>query len=202
MKDFCTIYLVRHGETDWNKKDIIQGQIDIPLNKKGESQAIEMASKLERIHFDAIFSSDLARAKHTAERIAAKRRLTVKTTKALRERYFGKFQGKKFPKERNMKKMIEGLIKKSKTQSEKPETDDLIISRLFTFLREISLSYSAKTVLVVTHASPIRTILIHLGFGTYENLPNNCIDNLAYVKLKSDGVDFFIEETNGIKREH
>jgi|SRR3989344_3612679 len=198
---YCTIYLVRHGETDWNKKDIIQGQIDTPLNKKGESQALKMASKLEKIHFDAIFSSDLARAKHTAEHIAAKRKLAVKTTKALRERYFGKFQGKKFPKEKNIRKMIEDLVKKSKIESEKPETDDLIISRLTGFLREVSTAYPGKTILLATHAAPIRTLLIHLGFGNYDNLPNGCISNLAYVKIKSDGKNFIISSTSGIQKE-
>ena len=92
MKDFCTIYLVRHGETDWNVKNIIQGQIDIPLNKKGENQALEIANELKDIHFDAIFSSDLSRAKRTAEIIATERKLAVVATKTLREMYFGKFQ--------------------------------------------------------------------------------------------------------------
>ena len=198
MKDFCTIYLVRHGETDWNVKNIIQGQIDIPLNKKGENQALEIANELKDIHFDAIFSSDLSRAKRTAEIIATERKLAVVATKTLRERYFGKFQGKIFPKEKNIKEMIRFLIKNSKAESEKPETDASIMSRLVAFLKEISVAYKGKTVLLVTHAAPIRTLLIHLGFGTYDNLPNGCIGNLAYVKIKNDGSEFVIEETSGI----
>lgn len=46
----------------------------------------------------------------------------------------------------------------------------------------------------------MRTLLIHLGFANYDNFTEGQIDNLAYIKLKSDGTDFFIEETEGIRK--
>jgi broad specificity phosphatase PhoE len=54
MQKYCTLYLVRHGETDWNAKKIIQGITDIPLNKKGEKQAKELAQKLTHVKFDTV----------------------------------------------------------------------------------------------------------------------------------------------------
>ena len=136
---YCTIYLVRHGETEWNVKKLIQGQKDIPLNKKGEDQAMALGKKLKKIKFDAIYSSDLRRAAETAIIIAGKRRLMIIKSKALRERYFGKFQGELFGDSQN--KSILELINRLKSDSisdqNEIESDELIISRLIPFLRKI-----------------------------------------------------------------
>ena len=92
---YCQIYLIRHGETDWNAKGLLQGQSDIPLNKEGEKQTIEAAKKhFKKIKFAAIFSSDLVRAKRTAEIIALEKKMAVETSVLLRERDFGPFEGK------------------------------------------------------------------------------------------------------------
>ena len=80
-----TIYLVRHGETEWNTEGRLQGQKDSFLTAKGEKQAAQTAEKLKGVKFDAIFSSDLLRAKRTAEIIKLERQLEINTTKALRE---------------------------------------------------------------------------------------------------------------------
>ncbi|MFA6081032.1 MAG: histidine phosphatase family protein [Patescibacteria group bacterium] len=199
MQNFCTLYIVRHGETEWNVKKIIQGYEDIPLNKKGEAQAKELAKKLRHIKFDAVFSSDLIRARRTAEIITLEKKLAVQTTKALKERYFGKYQGKSFAVNNKMTKLIDNLKMVSGPGLKEVESDENIILRLTTFLREIAVAYANKTILVVSHGGPMRTLLIHLGFATYDNFTEGQIDNLAYVKLKSDGTDFFIEETEGIK---
>jgi 2,3-bisphosphoglycerate-dependent phosphoglycerate mutase len=199
MKNYCTLYIVRHGETEWNAKKRIQGHKNIPLNKKGEIQAKELANKITNVKFDAIFSSDLIRAKRTAEIISLEKKLTVQTTKALRERYFGKYQGRSFAINDEIMKLINNLkIVKGKTVKE-VESDEKIIFRLITFLREIAITHMGKTVLVVSHGGPMRTLLIHLGFARYENLTEGGISNLSYIKLKSDGVEFFIEKTEGIK---
>jgi len=56
------VYLVRHGETEGNRKKIIQGQLDIPLNQTGSDQAARVAEVLRTIKFDVALSSDLSRA--------------------------------------------------------------------------------------------------------------------------------------------
>lgn len=55
----CTLFIARHGQTEWNLKRMIQGHRDIPLTPEGEKQAFELAKELKRIKFSAIFSSDL-----------------------------------------------------------------------------------------------------------------------------------------------
>ena len=61
------IYLVRHGQTDWNLEGRYQGRIDIKLNSKGIEQAKEIKEKLKEIKFDKVFSSPLKRALETAQ---------------------------------------------------------------------------------------------------------------------------------------
>jgi probable phosphoglycerate mutase len=87
------ICFIRHGETDWNVDKRIQGQIDIPLNENGCAQALAMASSATHYPFDAVYSSDLMRARDTANMLAARRGFDIHILPQLRERHFGIFQG-------------------------------------------------------------------------------------------------------------
>lgn len=200
----CTLYIVRHGETDWNVKGIIQGHSDIPLNENGEKQAHVLANKLRAINFSSAFSSDLLRAKRTAEIIVLEKKLAVKTTTALRERSFGKYEGRHFSLLHQAE--IKELLKQYKEKAEKTaaldsvETDEQLMNRFIPFVREVAVGYLGKNVLLVTHGGVMRWFLIHLGFGNIESLPPGSIDNTAYLKIDSDGVDFFIKETSGITK--
>ena len=89
------ICFIRHGETTWNAKRRMQGHIDIPLNTTGMGQAKRLATALAqtKYSFDAIYSSDLERALHTANAVARALSLDVQITPRLRERNVGKLQG-------------------------------------------------------------------------------------------------------------
>jgi broad specificity phosphatase PhoE len=94
MHGLATLFLVRHGETDWNAAGRWQGQTDIPLNARGREQAREVAGCLRAEGIRAIASSDLLRARATAELVAVELGLTVNhLDAALRERRFGCFEG-------------------------------------------------------------------------------------------------------------
>ena len=84
--------LVRHGETAWNAERRLQGHTDIPLNAHGIAQAQATAASLAGERFDAAYSSDLARARQTAEAIAGRCLLTPAFDERLRERHYGAFQ--------------------------------------------------------------------------------------------------------------
>ena len=92
------IIAVRHGETAWNVDTRIQGQLDIQLNAKGQWQAKRVGEALADEPIATIYSSDLARAHHTAQAIAARAAnesaRTVRQHTGLRERAFGTFEGK------------------------------------------------------------------------------------------------------------
>ena len=83
----------RHGNTDWNAGNRVQGQTDIPLNELGREQAAAAAAMLAALKPDAIVASDLQRAARTAAALAALTGLPVRTDARLRERYFGQWQG-------------------------------------------------------------------------------------------------------------
>lgn len=83
----------RHGNTDWNAGQRVQGQTDVPLNALGRQQAVDAAELLIKMRPDVIVASDLQRATETAAALAALSGLTVSYDKRLRERFFGAWQG-------------------------------------------------------------------------------------------------------------
>ena len=87
------VYVVRHGETEWNLMGKQQGHMDSPLTALGIKQAYALATGLMNRGIKFIFSSDLRRAKKTAEIIATKLKLSVTTNELLRERHLGSLQG-------------------------------------------------------------------------------------------------------------
>lgn len=94
MREETRICLIRHGETAWNAELRIQGHRDLPLNTTGLAQAEALAKRLAGQPFDAIYSSDLSRARQTAEALAVARGFPVRLETALRERNFGCCEGK------------------------------------------------------------------------------------------------------------
>jgi 2,3-bisphosphoglycerate-dependent phosphoglycerate mutase len=206
-KKTCTIYLVRHGETDWNVQKKMQGNQNIPLNKNGEKQAREASKRLKKIKFDAAYSSDLIRAKRTTEIIALEHKLVVKTNQALRERNFGEFEGQTTAYLRaELKDILDKLSKlpyKVKANYQFPrgiESINSSVSRFITFLREIAIAHPDQTILVGTHGGMIRHLLIHLGFGPEEELDYGAVSNTAHVKILTDGLDFFVTDTWGVNK--
>ena len=87
------IYLIRHGETMWNREKRLQGHIDIGLNDIGHQQADRLAKSLVDKKISAIISSDLSRAIDTAKPIALHHQLELHLDPALRERHYGVMQG-------------------------------------------------------------------------------------------------------------
>lgn len=90
MAFIMKIYVVRHGETDWNKKEIIQGRTDNPLNEYGQEQAKEIQSFFNGVKLDKVISSSLIRAKETAFIATGKQ---PEINDHFIERDFGKFDG-------------------------------------------------------------------------------------------------------------
>ena len=87
------IVAIRHGETAWNVDTRIQGQLDVPLNGKGQWQARRLGESLADEGITALYSSDLQRALQTAQSVAAACAVEVRTDTGLRERAFGVFEG-------------------------------------------------------------------------------------------------------------
>jgi len=84
--------IVRHGETAWNAEHRVQGQLDVPLNVIGQAQALATSKVLAQEKFDAIYSSDLVRARQTAQPVASFLAKEILLEKDLRERHYGIFE--------------------------------------------------------------------------------------------------------------
>ena len=96
MQQPTRIVLIRHGETDWNTETRIQGHTDIPLNAKGKWQAQRVGAALAEEGLQAVYSSDLQRAHATAQAVAQACGLPLQVSTRLRERAFGRFEGRTF----------------------------------------------------------------------------------------------------------
>jgi broad specificity phosphatase PhoE len=213
-----TIYLVRHGEavSNVNKNKHYSfynqwGELGSSLTEKGKQQVKERSESLRDVHFDAVFSSDFTRARETAEIMALERNLAVQTSSLIRERephlYAEVLDKKGKSIEQFREEMKADLSKLDSTgkmaykYDEDMESAEEGASRIITFLREIAVAYPGKTVLVANHGNLIRSLLVHLGYAEFDELPSGAIANTGYVVLESDGVDFFVKQIEGIYKQ-
>lgn len=203
-KNYCTIYLVRHGQSHGNYPVNTYG-MDKSLTEKGVEQARKTAKKLKAVKFNIIFASPLVRAQETAAIIAEEHKLEVLTKEALRERHSGTLEGKVIKEvETELSHLVEMRENLPFEEWKKipfgrgRETDEQLISRFIVALREIAVAYPQKNVMVISHVALMRTLLLHLGITTYKEFRGKKIDNAGYIKLTTDGVDFKVLELYGI----
>lgn len=196
----ASVYLVRHGETEWNTQDILQGHLDSALTERGLAQARELVERFRDVEFAAIFSSDVTRAQRTAEIVALERKMAVGTSRLLRERNWGRYDGVAARRYREeCRELIERYNALSREQRwsfkffEDIESFEEIFTRFIAFLREAAAAYAGKNILCVTHLDVLGALLLKLGYS-----PTG-ITNMAWVKLLSDGSLMQVEETGGIE---
>jgi broad specificity phosphatase PhoE len=156
------LYLVRHGETIWNVEGRYQGQLDPPLNDRGQRQAHATAAQLAPLNFAAIFSSDLARARQTAETLADITGLPVQLEPRLREINQGEWQGVLI--EHIRRRWPDELYawEQDPWQHQPPggETLDQLQQRLFGAIDEIMARHPKDPVAVFSHKLPIALLKI------------------------------------------
>jgi broad specificity phosphatase PhoE len=155
---FC---LVRHGQTDWNLEGRYQGQGDVPLNTNGRLQAKALACQLQSVPFAAIYTSDLWRAKETAEIIAKVLRLAVALEPRLREIHQGDWEGQlvEVIKARYAKLWKKRTIDPSSVRPPGGETVGEVAERVHAALRDIAFLHSGDSVLVVSHGLSLATVI-------------------------------------------
>jgi 2,3-bisphosphoglycerate-dependent phosphoglycerate mutase len=152
-----SLHVVRHGETDWNRERRVQGHTDIPLNDEGRRQAQALAAELSTVHFDAAYSSDLARASETAAIVVGARPLVVTQDPELREKHFGTWEG-----------LTDDAIHEQFPQAANGpwgdgETTEAMDDRIVAALARIAGSHPGGSVLVVTHGGPLRALYRQAG---------------------------------------
>lgn len=149
------IYLVRHGETDWNLGHRIQGSTDIPLNDTGRGQAVRAGRLLARRSWDAIYSSPLSRAMETATIISSTVGLGPPLAiGALVERSYGDAEGMT---DREIRKRFPGT---TPVPGREPRGD--VAARVMPALLSLAERHGGEHLIVATHGAVIRTVLLSL----------------------------------------
>lgn len=155
-------YLVRHGETDWNKKLLYQGQRDIPLNEAGRRQASRAAVYLKDKNIDLFYSSPLARASATAAMIAEQHGQQVYMEAGFMEIDFGKWEGRSYNEFDQDEQLIaqQWFSNPGAVNIPGGESYETFKTRVLQAFSKIRREY--KNIAIVTHAGVIRAIMTEL----------------------------------------
>jgi broad specificity phosphatase PhoE len=201
------MYIVRHGQSVYNRDNIVSGHSDTSLTKHGGKQALETKNKLAGVHFDNVFSSDLKRAIQTAAIVFGKPVPKNQQLPQLRERNFGSIDGKSGMFLRQLhdeqKEAYEALSSDGRWKHKYApdiESDHELSIRFMTALEKIALKHLGETILVVAHGGTLRTMLLKLGYGSTEDLPPGSFQNAGFVKLTFSDGQFKINKVDGVEK--
>ena len=158
------LHLIRHGETEWNSQHRAQSYTDIPLSDVGRQQAQCTAERLKDVDFDIAYSSDLSRAKETAEIILGKRNIQVKTSRSLREYNKGVFEGLhrseyslRYPDQYQA-----SLTRDIDFAPESGESVRQVHDRVSEFGTFITSEHPNGDILIAGHGGSLRALVVHL----------------------------------------
>lgn len=186
------LHLIRHGETQWNRDQRVQGQCNVGLNETGNRQAVELGKRLRDIDFDAIYSSSSLRTRETAWLTFPDRHEDIVFLDSLREIDLGPWEGRLH---------AEIAIEEPESQHhfwhmphlfevEGAETFYDLQERAMREIRRISRRHFGQRVAVVSHGALIKSVLCHMeglpmrDLWSWQPLPN-CAHNI--VRLERDG---------------
>lgn len=168
------LYVVRHGQTDWNKNKILLGNTDIELNDIGKKQALQLKDKLANIKFDYVISSNLKRAYETANIISNNK--IIQNTQ-LRERSYGKLEGT------SPKNISEYWNVQKNLKDNSVEPIKSFLNRIFAQLDNILKNYNTcENVLIVTHYGVVMAIDAYFNDKYNYCFDNFIIENCEYKK--------------------
>jgi broad specificity phosphatase PhoE len=160
------LLLVRHGETDWNAAGKLQGHTDRPLNEYGRRQAQALAEQLAGDSIDAVYASDLSRARETAEILGAKLGLPVVVDPDLREKNWGNWEG--LTSDERLHVEFEG------------ETSEAHRDRTLSAVQRIVERHPDGRIVVVTHGGSLRRIQAAVSGFALPVIENCAVWGLAH----------------------
>ncbi|HEX2059036.1 MAG TPA: histidine phosphatase family protein [Actinomycetota bacterium] len=184
-----TIYLVRHGETEWNHSKLAQGQADIDLNEAGYRQAIGTADGLSHVPVDAVYASDLKRAYRTAEPIAKTHGLSVETDPAFREIDQGEWEGLHVD---EIRRRWPELWGPARHWSARPggESPGQVRERALKALAKVVEAHPHGNVVIVSHGGTIRWLSAEaLGYDDRRSARIRGLGNGAVVRMTGEMQD-------------
>lgn len=197
-RESFVIYLVRHGETDWNKLKIWQGNSDVPLNETGRAQASAIAKRFEMLEVEAIYSSSLSRALETAQIIADYLDVDLTVMEELKEGKVNLWNGKS----------LSEVLSEFKDEFEKWRTDpyaeisgveslaDLQARAVKSFKKIVFRHNDDSNIIIVTHALWIKSLLCWILRMPLSENRRFRIDNASITTIAQSGGDFYLESLN------
>lgn len=189
------LILIRHGETDWNIEGRWQGQADVALNQTGWSQAEDMARTLETVGVSAIYSSDLLRARQTAQVLADATGVPLKIDHRLREIHQGEWQGLLISE-------IQARYAQAYQERQRDplgiappggETAAQVRQRVVSATQAILRQHPDETVAVVSHGFALAVLIAHLRGEPFERVWDLIPENGQWVVVEAMLQDFSIE---------
>jgi uncharacterized phosphatase len=183
-----TIYLVRHGETNWNVERRMQGKTDIPLNSRGMQQAEACGAALQVEDYDIVITSHLKRARKTAEIINRYLELPFDVMEDFAERSFGDAEG-----------LTLDERAKLYPNHHYPNQEQLVVfsNRIMNGLDKVHHKYKGNRVLVVSHGAVISRILSILTEGNID-LRGRKIENTSISTIKQSNSKWVIQDYNRV----
>jgi len=192
-----TIYMIRHGESRANEKDVFIGHTDLALTDRGQQQAALVAEYLKDIRPDAIYSSDLQRAYHTALATAEPLGMTPVTDQGLREIYAGQWENVPFSVLQQERKAAYGIWLNhiAHARCEGGESVPEVSQRVVETVTRLARQHENGVIFLFSHATPVRTFALHCMGKPIEEL--ECIpwpSNASVTKAELDGQRFRLLE--------
>ena len=177
---------IRHGETDWNRQQRFQGQIDVPLNATGQAQAVRLAARLAAEPADLLFSSDLQRARETATPLGAAWALPVQALPGLREQSFGVLEGLDVPtiKTRHPELWAQWLVHRADFALPGGESLRQFHARVMAALHALAEAQAGRHTVVVTHGGVLDMLWRNAKGISLDGLRDCAIPNTGINRLR------------------
>lgn len=163
MENKLVIYLVRHGETEWNKEGKLQGWLDSDLTPQGKHRIQQLKEQLRTIRFDAAYSSTSKRAYDTAK-ILVGEYLTIKRDDRLQEIHLGNWQGKYIIdiQKKDANRYNQYCNDPEKYQPDSGESFQQVMERMNDFFKWCMALHQSGNILIVSHGVAIRALILQL----------------------------------------
>ena len=186
------IYVVRHGFSLANAAKIFTGHTNVALSELGLKQASHVTEYFLDKKVDVIYASDLDRAYETVKGVAESKNLEIIKSKNLREIYAGEWEGKSFSE--LMEKYPDYSMWRTTVQNVRTTGGESVLemaNRVYNEVLNIAKTEMGKTVLIGTHATPIRALVAKIGGGSFEKMQDTpWFPNCAIFKISYDGEKF------------
>lgn len=180
------LLLVRHGHTDAAGKRLTGWAPGVHLNERGREEADGLVARLEDVPIDAIYSSPLERCRETAAPLARARRLSVLIRRGLIETGYGDWTGRTISQLRRTK--LWSTVERTPSAVRFPGGESLleVQARAVEELSRIAADHPTGTVVVVSHADPIRLFIAHVGGAHVDHLHRLVVDTASVTAVSLD----------------